>query len=121
MEKTYGWAGKVLHVDLTTGKVEKIPTSDYKPEEFIGGVGMNARIFWELGCPEVEAYDPDNPLIISAGPLTGIYGPFGRAEVVSLPDAHGAFAQGASRLVRAQGRQWGRPGVDGRIPHGRLG
>ena len=42
MEKTYGWAGKVLHVDLTTGKVEKIPTSDYKPEEFIGGVGLNA-------------------------------------------------------------------------------
>ncbi|HEY93399.1 MAG TPA: hypothetical protein G4O15_00480 [Dehalococcoidia bacterium] len=84
MEKTYGWAGKVLHVDLTNGKIEKIPTSDYKPEEFIGGVGLNAKIFWELGCPEVGAYEPDNPLIISAGPLTGIYGPFGRAEVGSI-------------------------------------
>jgi aldehyde:ferredoxin oxidoreductase len=84
MDKSYGWAGNVLHVDLTTEKVEKIPTSDYKPEEFIGGVGLNARIFWELGCPEVGAYDPDNPLIISAGPLTGIYGPFGRAEVGSI-------------------------------------
>jgi len=84
MKKTYGWAGNVLHVDLTNGKVEKIPTSDYKPEEFIGGVGLNAKIFWELGCPEVGAYDPDNPLIISAGPLTGIYGPFGRAEVGSI-------------------------------------
>ena len=84
MKKSYGWAGKILHVDLTNGKVEKIPTSDYKPEEFIGGVGLNAKIFWELGCPEVGAYDPDNPLIISAGPLTGIYGPFGRAEVGSI-------------------------------------
>jgi aldehyde:ferredoxin oxidoreductase len=84
MERTYGWAGKVLHVDLTNGKVEKIPTSDYKPEEFIGGVGLNAKIFWELGCPEVGAFEPDNPLIISTGPLTGIYGPFGRAEVGSI-------------------------------------
>ena len=84
MVKSYGWAGNVLHVDLTNGKVEKVPMSHYKPEEFIGGVGLNARIFWELGCPEVGAYDPDNPLIISAGPLTGIYGPFGRAEVGSI-------------------------------------
>jgi aldehyde:ferredoxin oxidoreductase len=84
MDKSYGWAGKVLHVDLTNKKVEKIPTSDYRPEEFIGGVGLNARIFWELGCPEVGAFDPDNPLIISVGPLTGIYSPFGRAEVGSI-------------------------------------
>ena len=84
MDKTCGWAGKVLHVNLTNGNVEKIPTSEYKPEEFIGGVGLNARIFWELECPQVGAYEPDNPLIISSGPLTGIYGPFGRAEVGSI-------------------------------------
>jgi len=84
MAKSYGWAGKVLQVDLANEIVNKVPTADYRPEEFIGGVGLNAKIFWELGCPKVDAFDPGNPLIISVGPLTGIYGPFGRGEVCSI-------------------------------------
>jgi len=82
--KSYGWAGKSLQVDLTNKTVNKVPTADYRPEEFIGGVGLNAKIFWELGCPKVDALDPANPLIISVGPLTGIYGPFSRGEVCSI-------------------------------------
>jgi len=82
--KSYGWAGKVLQVDLTNETVNKVPTADYKPKEFIGGVGLNAKIFWELGCPKVNAFDPGNALIISAGPLTGTYGPFGRGEVCAI-------------------------------------
>jgi aldehyde:ferredoxin oxidoreductase len=84
MAKSYGWAGKVLQVDLTNEKVNKVLTADYRPEEFIGGVGLNAKIFWELGCPKVSAFNPGNPLIISVGPLTGIYGPFSRGEVCSI-------------------------------------
>lgn len=84
MAKSYGWAGKVLRVDLTNEIVNKVPTAAYRPEEFIGGVGLNAKIFWELGCPKVDAFNPSNPLIISVGPLTGIYGPFSRGEVCSI-------------------------------------
>jgi aldehyde:ferredoxin oxidoreductase len=84
MAKSYGWAGKILQVDLTNKTVNKVPTANYRPDEFIGGVGLNAKIFWELGCPKVNAFNPGNPLIISAGPLTGIYGPFGRGEVCSI-------------------------------------
>jgi len=89
MAKSYGWAGKVLQVDLANEVVKKVPTADYRPEEFIGGVGLNAKIFWDLGCPKVDAFDPGNPLIISAGPLTGIYGPFSRGEVCAIsPQCH---------------------------------
>jgi aldehyde:ferredoxin oxidoreductase len=84
MARTFGWAGTVLFVDLSTGEITKVATADYRPEEFIGGLGLAARIFWELGCPEVAAYHPDNPLIISTGPLTGIYGPFGKGLVCSI-------------------------------------
>jgi aldehyde:ferredoxin oxidoreductase len=84
MAKPCGWAGKVLRVDLTNAAINKVPTADYKTEDFIGGVGLSAKIFWELGCPKVSAFDPSNPLIISVGPLTGLYGPFGRAEVCSI-------------------------------------
>jgi aldehyde:ferredoxin oxidoreductase len=84
MARSYGWAGNVLQVDLTDEIVNKMPTANYRPEEFIGGVGLNARIFWELGCPAVGAFDPGNPLIISVGPLTGMFGPFGKGEVCSI-------------------------------------
>lgn len=80
----YGWAGKILQVDLTNRKITKIPTTDYKPEKFIGGVGLNTKIFWDLGCPKVAAFNPANPLIISVGPLTGLSGPFNRAEICSI-------------------------------------
>ena len=82
--KSYGWAGKILCVDLTNRKITKIPTANYEPEKFIGGVGLNTKIFWELGCPKVPAFAPDNPLLISVGPLTGLSGPFNRAEVCSI-------------------------------------
>jgi aldehyde:ferredoxin oxidoreductase len=84
MERSFGWTGMVLKVDLSNEMVTKVPTADYRPEEFIGGVGLNAKIFWELGCPQVGAFDPGNPLIISAGPLTGTYGPFSRGEVCAV-------------------------------------
>jgi aldehyde:ferredoxin oxidoreductase len=35
-ELEYGWAGKLLKVDLTTGIISIIPTSDYATK-YIGG------------------------------------------------------------------------------------
>jgi aldehyde:ferredoxin oxidoreductase len=84
MGKTFGWAGKILWVDLTKGKIKTVPLSDFEPEKYIGGVGLNSRIFWELGAPKVAAFHPDNPLLISVGPLTGAPGPFNRAEVCGI-------------------------------------
>lgn len=89
MAESYGWAGKILWVDLTDRKITKVPTLDFEPEKFLGGVGLNTRIFWELGCPQVDAFHPDNPLLISIGPLTGAVGPFNRAEVGGIaPQAY---------------------------------
>lgn len=84
MGEQFGWAGTILFVDLSHGRITRVPTAEYRPEEFIGGVGLNTKIFWELGCPAVEAYNPDNPIIISAGPLTGTYGPFGRGLISTV-------------------------------------
>ncbi len=89
MTASYGWAGKVLWADLTDRKVTVVPTSDFEPEKYIGGVGLNSRIFWELGCPKVDAFHPDNPLILSNGPLAGASGPFSRATISSIaPQAY---------------------------------
>jgi aldehyde:ferredoxin oxidoreductase len=84
MARTFGWTGTVLFVDLSSGEITRVATADYRPDEFIGGLGLAARIFWELGCPDVNAFHPDNPLIVSTGPLTGIYGPFGKGLICSI-------------------------------------
>ena len=55
MEKLYGWAGNVLHVDLSDGSSKVVPISEYEPEKYIGGIGLNYKIFWDLGCPDVAA------------------------------------------------------------------
>ena len=80
----YGWAGKILWVDLTAKKISTVPTTDFEPEKYLGGVGLNTKIFWEMGCPKVDAFDPANPLLISVGPMTGAAGPFNRAEVCGI-------------------------------------
>ena len=65
-----GWIGKILRVNLTEEKIETEDTMPYA-EKFIGGQGIAAKIFWDLGCPKVSAFHPDNPLIMMTGPLTG--------------------------------------------------
>jgi len=85
----YGWTGKILWVDLTSKKISIVPTSDYEPEKYLGGVGLNTKIFWEMGCPKVDAFNPQSPLLISVGPVTGMAGPFSRAEVCGIaPQSH---------------------------------
>jgi len=64
------WAGTILRIDLTEGKIEKEPTSKYV-KDYIGGVGIGARIFWEEVPPDTRAYDPRNILMFNTGPLTG--------------------------------------------------
>ena len=73
MEAECGYSGKILKVDLSSQKLTEVPTSLYA-ERFIGGRGMAAKIYWDEVSPSVKPFDPDNRLIITTGPLTGIPG-----------------------------------------------
>jgi len=59
MENTYGWVGKILKVDLTTGQISTIDTVDYA-HEYIGGRGIAARIAYEEIGGDVDGFDPEN-------------------------------------------------------------
>ena len=72
--KNYGWIGKILRVDLTTGQITSMNTMNYA-EGYIGGRGIATRIAWEEIDPDVDAFDPENLLIIMTGPLTGTLAP----------------------------------------------
>jgi len=63
-------AGTILIIDLTTRKIEREPTSSYV-KKFIGGAGIGAKLFTEHVSPTAKAFDEDNMLVFSTGPLTG--------------------------------------------------
>lgn len=69
----YGYSGKILRVDLSSGNISSVPTVDYS-SRFLGGRGIAAKIYWDEVSPSVGALDPDNRLIFMTGPLCGFPG-----------------------------------------------
>jgi len=63
----YGYVGKILRVNLTTGEKEVFPTEKYV-DGFMGSKGLAAKIYWEEVGPEVKPFDPENKLILMTGP-----------------------------------------------------
>jgi len=70
-----GYAGKILYVDLTSGRTEAKPLEPAFAREYIGGLGFGTRIFLDLikKNPEFEALSGDNPFVLMTGPLTGMH------------------------------------------------
>ena len=69
----YGYAGQILTVDLSSGKITKQSSADYT-DKFIGGHGLAARLYWEMVPPHAKASDPENCLICASGPVAGFPG-----------------------------------------------
>jgi len=66
----FGYAGKILRVDLSSGSITYVPTVNYA-DRFLGGRGIAAKIYWDEVSPNVKAFDPENRLIFVTGPLAG--------------------------------------------------
>jgi aldehyde:ferredoxin oxidoreductase len=67
---TFGYAGKILRIDLSSGSITEISTLDYA--SFLGGRGIAAKIYWDGVSPQTKAFDADNRLIFATGPLCGL-------------------------------------------------
>jgi aldehyde:ferredoxin oxidoreductase len=67
----YGYMGKIAVIDLTKSKViyRSIDLTDARL--FIGGSGLCAKLLYDLANPQIDAFNPENPLIIMTGPMTG--------------------------------------------------
>ena len=64
-----GYAGYILHVNLTTGGIKKEPLDLDIARSFIGGLGVNSKLGYDLIKPGVDPLSPENVAIIGAGPL----------------------------------------------------
>ena len=69
----YGYAGEILKVDLTSGKVIKEPSKDYT-DRFIGGHGLATKLYWDMVPPSAKASDQENVMVCATGPMAGFPG-----------------------------------------------
>jgi aldehyde:ferredoxin oxidoreductase len=84
--------GKVLFVNLSTGKIKEEKPEESLYRDFIGGYGLGARILYSRQKGGVDPLGPDNTLGFLTGPLTGTPSTFaGRYGVVAKSPLTGGW------------------------------
>lgn len=69
-EEIFGYAGKILRVNLGNGRIATEPTIRYA-REWLGASGIAVKILYDELRSWVTPYDPANKLIFGVGPLIG--------------------------------------------------
>jgi len=91
---THGYTGRILRVDLASGRVftEEPPENFYR--QYFGGEGFIGYFLLIELPPGVDALDPQNRLIFATGPLTGVpVGGCGRHSVGGKSPLTGGFGE----------------------------
>jgi aldehyde:ferredoxin oxidoreductase len=73
----YGYAGNILHVDLSTRQIRKEPLHADLARKFIGGPGVGLNLLLDILKPSVDPLSQENVLIFGTGPLLGTLVPGG--------------------------------------------
>lgn len=68
----HGYANQTLAINLKTGHIEARPLDPKTRDFFIGGRGLGLYLLHKEVSAKTTAYDQENPLIFSPGPLGGI-------------------------------------------------
>jgi aldehyde:ferredoxin oxidoreductase len=80
----FGYAGKILKVDLSQRKTTPEPLDPDLARKFLGGAGLAAQWMEQAKMDwRQDPFHPGNHLIFSLGPLSGIPAPFCSRYVVS--------------------------------------
>lgn len=99
-KKRYGYTGKGLRVNLTTGKFTVEPTFP-RFNGLIGGTAFGYRVLWDEVPPDTDCYSPENKVVIAPGPLSGT----GAICSGRTHDALADFVASVADCERARGRR----------------
>lgn len=77
-----GYMGKILFVDLSSGKISAETPDEGLYRDFVGGYGVGAKIVFDRQRPGVDPLGPENILGFMTGPLTGTDYPYGTRYTV---------------------------------------
>ncbi|MBR2539273.1 MAG: aldehyde ferredoxin oxidoreductase family protein [Mogibacterium sp.] len=68
-----GYVGRILRVNLDTGKITKEPLNEKNAHDFVGARGLGTKYFCDECDPKCDPLGHDNNLIFMTGPLTGTF------------------------------------------------
>jgi len=66
-----GYGGKILRVDLTSGSIGTEDLDEEMVKKYLGGMGINTKLAYDLIKPGIDPLSNENPIIIGAGALDG--------------------------------------------------
>jgi len=103
MAEIFGYAGKILRVDLSSGKISSEALDEATCRNYLGGTGLGAKILYDEVPPGVNWDSPANRLIMASGPLGGTrIGGSGTFSVVTKgAQTHGATSTQANGFFGA--------------------
>jgi len=107
-----GYAGRILHVDLTTGKTHVEPLNEEYAKKYIGGIGLGIRLLLDHSKPGVDPFSPENPLILATGPISGTMWPTGGNGHAFVSKSPQSFGVGESKSHGSFGTELKRAGYD---------
>src|SRR5262245_35991673 len=67
----FGYHGRYLRVDLSTGGSSSVPLAEDVLRRFVGGVGLATYLMHRESRAGLDPLDPTTPLIFSLSPLVG--------------------------------------------------
>ena len=98
----YGYAGRLLRIDLSEGRVSTEKTQSEILRKFLGGVGYGAKLLYDEVPAGIAPLSSENKLVFVTGPLTGTGAPgSGFAEVCCKSPLTGIWAESKC------GGEWG--------------
>ena len=108
----HGYARRILHIDLTTGKTYVEPLNEEYAKKYIGGIGLGIRLLLDHSKPGTEPFSPENPLILATGPISGTMWPTGGNGHAFVSKSPQSFGVGESKSHGSFGTELKRAGYD---------
>jgi len=115
----FGYAGRILLIDLSTGKTTVEPLNEEYAKKYIGGIGLGMRLYLDHSKAGVDPFSPDNPLILTTGPISGTMWPTGGNGHTFVSKSPQTFGVGESKAHGSFGTEMKRAGYDAIIIKGK--
>jgi len=114
-----GYAGRILHVDLSAGKTWTGQLNEEYAKKYIGGIGLGMRLYLDRSKPGVDPFSPENPLVLATGPLSGSMVPTGGNGHAFVSKSPETFGVGEAKAHGHFGTELKRAGYDAVIFYGK--
>jgi aldehyde:ferredoxin oxidoreductase len=114
-----GYAGRMLRIDLTSGKTSVEPLDEEYAKKYIGGIGLGMRLWLDNSKPGVEPFSPENPLILTTGPIAGTMWPTGGNGHAFVSKSPASYGVGEAKAHGTFGTELKRAGYDAVIMKGK--